>query len=124
MQFRLIDLLAYVTVVAVVVAAMAFARRQALVIYSANPAQGEWDKWRQEAKQQEQGQGPVARRTPKSAEPPALVLMRDYFAVCLVIAVTLSSVLFVTFLALLRGALSTPAFVDRSPQEPTKEGSR
>ena len=117
MRFRLIDLLAYIAVVAAVVAAMAFARSQALRNYATDEAQGQWEKWRQKAKEQEQGEGPVARRTPKSAEPPALVLMRDYFAVCLVIAVTLSSVLFVTFLALVRGALTTPAFVDRSPPE-------
>ena len=52
---------------------------------------------------------PVKRRVPKSAEPPALVLMRDYFAVCLAIAVVLSSVLFGTFMVLVRGAMSSRA---------------
>jgi hypothetical protein len=102
---------------------MTYARRQALKNYATEEAQGQWETWRQEARQQELGQGPVARRTPKSAEPPALVLMRDYFAVCVVIAVTLTSVLFVTFLALVRGALTTPHFVDRSPPEPHRDGS-
>ena len=49
----------------------------------------------------------VQRRAPKSAEPPALVLMRDHFAACLAIAVLLSSVLFGTFMVLVRGALSS-----------------
>ena len=123
MQFRLIDVLAYVSVVAAVVAALAYARQQALRTYGTEQAQGEWDEWRDQATEQAQGQGPVTRRAPKSAEPPALVLMRDYFAVCLVIAVTLTSVLFVTFVGLVRGALRTPAFVDRSPPEPPADGA-
>ncbi len=68
-------------------------------------------------KQMASGDGPVRRRTPKSVEPPALVLMRDYFAVCAVISVVLCTVLFGTVMLLVRGIASTPAFVDRSLPE-------
>jgi hypothetical protein len=51
----------------------------------------------------------VKRRAPKSAEPPALVLMRDYFAVCLALAIVLSTVLFGTFMFFVRGALQQNA---------------
>ena len=51
--------------------------------------------------------GPVKRREPKSLEPPALVLMRDHFAVCLGLALLLSTVLFGTFMFFVRGALAS-----------------
>ena len=38
--------------------------------------------------------GPVRRRVPKSTEPPALVLMRDYFGVSLIGAVLFTTVLY------------------------------
>jgi hypothetical protein len=116
MQFRLIDLMAYILLVSVVLGGMIFARSRALSSYGTDKALAQWETWREDAK--EQSKGPVARRVPQSAEPPALVLMRDYFAVCTAIAVTLSSVLFITMLAFIRGALQTPAFVDRSRPEP------
>jgi hypothetical protein len=47
---------------------------------------------------------PVKRRPPKSPQPPALLLMRDYFGVCLALAIVLSSVLFATFMFFVRGA--------------------
>jgi hypothetical protein len=52
-----------------------------------------------------QGAGPVKRRVPGSLEPPALVLMRDHFAVCLGFALLLSTVLFGTFMFFVRGAM-------------------
>jgi hypothetical protein len=58
----------------------------------------------------------VKRREPKSAEPPALVLMRDHFAVCLSLAVVLSSVLFGTFMFFVRGALTSPGPKPLNPE--------
>lgn len=111
-------LIAYVALLAAVVGGMFYGRWAAMAVYGSGQAQAEWDTWREDAKEQAAGQGPVARRVPKSAEPPALVLMRDYFAVCLVIALGLSSVLFGTLVFFIRGALSSGGpFVDRSPPE-------
>jgi hypothetical protein len=45
-------------------------------------------------RQQQKLPGPVQRRVPKSAEPPALVLMRDYFGVSMAGAILFSSVLY------------------------------
>jgi hypothetical protein len=63
-------------------------------------AQADWEKWRADTTKP----GPVARREPKSTEPPALVLMRDYYGVCLGTALFFSSLLFVVTMLLVRGA--------------------
>jgi hypothetical protein len=118
MNFRLLDLLIFLTMIAAVIGGLFVARRQAFVVYGDRAAQTEWDAWREDAKELSKGTGPVARRAPKSASPPALVLMRDYFGVCLILSVLLSSVLFATTLAFIRGTFTTAPFVDRSPPEP------
>lgn len=121
-RFTLSDLIwiqLYVALLAAVVGGLLYARHRALVIYGTEHAQAEWDTWREDVQEQSGGKGPVARRVPKSAEPPALVLVRDYFAICMMIAVGLSSVLFATLVIFIRGVLNTPTtFVDRSPPEP------
>jgi hypothetical protein len=99
-------LLAYVAILALVVSGVFYGRAQALAIYGSQEAQAQWDTWRDDAKQMSDGPGPVTRRVPKSAEPPALVLMRDHFAVCLAGSVLLTSVLFGTFMVFIRGAFS------------------
>jgi hypothetical protein len=117
MNFRLLDLLVFLTMIAAVIGGLFYARHQAFVVYGGNTAQTEWDAWREDAKELAKGTGPVARRAPKSVSPPALVLMRDYFGVCLTLSVLLSAVLFLTTLAFIRGAFATAPFVDRSPPE-------
>ncbi|HZL86746.1 MAG TPA: hypothetical protein VFB96_00100 [Pirellulaceae bacterium] len=120
----LIWLVLYVAMLAAVVGGLFYARQRAIAVYGTDRAEAQWNMWRKDVKQQEDGNGPVARQVPKSAEPPALVLMRDYFVVCVVIAIALSSVLFGTFVFLLRGTLDTPTkFVDRSPPERMPDGS-
>ena len=119
-RYRLTDVIwlaLYVALLAAVIVGLVYARNRVMTAYDTDQARSEWDEWREDATEQAEGKGPVKRRAPKSAEPPALVLMRDYFAVCLVIAVALSSVLFGTFVLFIRGAMNTPAFVDRSPPE-------
>jgi hypothetical protein len=108
-------LLAYLAVLALVTGGLVYARQQALVTYGTEAAQGEWDQWREDAKDMSLGAGPVKRREPKSIEPPALVLMRDYFAVCLGLSLVLSSVLFATTMFFVRGAIA-----DASPRIPRK----
>jgi hypothetical protein len=98
--------LAYLAVVAAVIGAMLKVRSDVSAVYGTQSAQTEWDDWRADAKQMAQGSGPVKRREPKSAEPPALVLMRDHFAVCLGGSLLLTSVLFGTFMIFIRGAFS------------------
>ena len=106
-------LAAYVAVIALVVGGVSYMRIVAMAVYGTPQAQSEWDTWREDVKGLEQQPYPVKRRVPKSAEPPALVLMRDYFGVCLTIAIVLSTVLFGTFMVLVRGAM-------RNELKPTK----
>ena len=107
--------LAYFTMLALVIGGLIYGRQQALAVYGSQQAQSDWDQWRGDAKKMAEQPGPVKRREPKSAQPPALVLMRDRFAVCLALAVVLSSVLFGTFMIFLRGAMTPQKpFVDRS----------
>jgi hypothetical protein len=97
--------LAYLVFMSTMVTAVVYGRRQALRVYGSADAQAEWNEWREDASQMAKEAGPVKRRAPKSAEPPALVLMRDHFAVCLALAVVLSTVLFGTFMFFVRGAM-------------------
>jgi hypothetical protein len=53
----------------------------------------DWRTWREDVRQQLTQGGPVERRMPKSEEPPALVLWRDYFGVIVAGAVLFTSVL-------------------------------
>jgi hypothetical protein len=108
-------ILAYLAMLALVVGGLVYARQQALAVYGSEQAQADWDQWRGDSQKMSEQPSPVRRRPPRSTEPPALVLMRDHFAICLGLAVVLSSVLFGTFMFFLRGVLKPPKpFVDRS----------
>ena len=83
-----------VLVAVATVSALFAARHRALDVYSTAKAQGEWQTWRTDvAAGRDPQAGSVARRVPGSSEPPALVLMRDYFPVCLVGAVVFATLL-------------------------------
>jgi hypothetical protein len=97
-------LIAYLAMLALVTRGVFYGRQQALAVYGSAEAQTEWDAWRSDAKKMAEQPSTVKRRAPKSAEPPALVLMRDYFVVCFAGAVVLSTVLFGTFMLLVQGA--------------------
>jgi hypothetical protein len=97
-------ILTYLTVLAAVAGLMFRMRSSALAVYGTPEAQAEWDAWREDAKRLAEESGPVKRRVPRSAAPPALVLMRDHFGVCLGLAVVLSTVLFGTLMLFVRGA--------------------
>jgi hypothetical protein len=121
-QFSLAWLLAFITVIALVSAGMSYGRWQAIRTYGTTEASANWTQWRIDVQIEESaGSGPVRRRPPKSAEPPALMLMRDHFAVCLGLALLLSSVLFGTFMIFIRGAFSSDSRLpipDPQPHDP------
>jgi hypothetical protein len=97
-------LAAYLVLLAIVVHGLRVFRSSALSAYATSQAAQDWQQWREAA--MELGKtGPVARATPKSLEPPALVLMRDHYAACLGISLLLTSVLYFTFMIAIRGAL-------------------
>jgi len=71
-------------------------------------AQAEWDEFRRDMRQQSGRDGPVQRKVPKSAEPPARVWLRDYFRLAVVAWVLFMGVLGGVFslfvVGVLRGA--------------------
>jgi hypothetical protein len=108
-------LIAYLAMLALVIGGLWYGRSQALAVYGSNEAQTDWDAWRDDATQMAEQPGPVKRRAPKSAQPPALVLMRDHIVACAALSLVLSSVLFATFMFFVRGAIAPrKPYVDRS----------
>jgi hypothetical protein len=125
-QFGWLASVAYLLTMVALVAGMLWARNWVEHVYSDPAAQSNWQAYRESmAQEADDAAAPVRRRVPQSAEPPALVLMRDYFGVCLAIAVVLSSALFGT-LALMtagllvrsRGAVKDRAGEDREGESP------
>jgi hypothetical protein len=116
-RFSLAWLLAYVATMALVCAGLAYGRANLLAAYGSEEAFSDWNMWRFEvAVEQGMGKPSVQRRIPKSEEPPALVLMRDYFPACLGLALLLSTVLFGTFAFFVRGALQHTAARPLNPE--------
>ena len=101
-------LLLYVICMSLVAIGMANARAWSIATFDTPEAQSDWDQWRNRARD-ESGQagpvlGPVIRREPQSEMPPALMLMQDHFAACLIFSLILSSALFFTMMIAVRGA--------------------
>jgi hypothetical protein len=68
-------------------------------------AQSEWDEFRRDMRRQSGRDGPVQRKVPKSAEPPARVWLRDYFRLAVVAWVLFTGVLGGFFCLLVAGVL-------------------
>jgi len=98
---NLITAAGYLLVVGSIAATMITSRRHLIAQHTTPQAQQAWEKWRSEAA----SESPVQRRTPKSPEPNVLVLMRDHFATCLTAALFFSSLVYLLFAGLLRGAI-------------------
>lgn len=95
------------TIVALVLGVLAI-RRMTLREMDTPEARAQWQAWRDAAVNQDVA-GPVRRRPPASAEPPALVLMRDYFAVVMSGSLIFGSLLFAAIMLAARGAFSRDA---------------
>jgi hypothetical protein len=96
-------LLAYLATIGLLTWGLFTARHWALESYDTQQSRAEWEAWRRQTQQLADSPGPVARRPAKSVEPPTIVLLRDYFAACLTLLLLLSSVLFATFVFMIRG---------------------
>lgn len=90
----LLCLIGYLALMVVVVWWLVSVRRSTLAELASAAARGNWQSWRDDVARQQARPGPVQRRVPKSVEPPALVLMRDYFGVSLAGAITFATVLY------------------------------
>jgi len=86
----------YAALLAAVVTIMFIVRERILTQFATPEAIAQWQAWREDVRRQQTEHHPVERRVPKSQEPPALLLMRDHFAVSLLGAVLFSSALYGT----------------------------
>jgi hypothetical protein len=100
-------LLGYAVVISAIISSMFWQRQQVLTTMSTAEARAEWDTWRDDVIRQQSNPGPVQRRIPKSTEPPALVLMRDYFTVSIVGATFFTSLLYWIVAWFVSGAISS-----------------
>jgi hypothetical protein len=99
----------YMLLLGAIVWSLIEARNWALTELATPESLREWESWREDERQQDQRAGPVRRRVPKSADPPALVLMRDYFAVSLVGAVLFMTLLYWVIVWFVYGILRSSA---------------
>jgi hypothetical protein len=104
-------LAAYFTMLAAVVVLVLQGRTTTLREMDTPEARAQWQKWR-EAEPNQTETGPVRRRPPSATEPPALLLMRDHFAVVMSGSVLFSSLLFAAIMMAVRGVLSTSGTTD------------
>jgi hypothetical protein len=101
---KLLWLSAYVGAMAAIVW-LAFPLRERVVTsLSTTEAAREWNQWRTAA-QEQANKGPVARRPPKSTEPPALIMMRDHFPAILAAGLVFGTFLFVILFISVRALL-------------------
>ena len=92
----------------IVVVSMIGIRRATIRSMSTPAAQAEWQAWRESEPNQTEAGG-VKRRPPSSGEPPALVLLRDHFAVMIAGALLFSSLLFGAIMVAARGTFASTA---------------
>jgi hypothetical protein len=93
----------YAAVVAAAVGGLHWARGSLLDTLGTKTARENWEAWRVEAGRQAAGEGPVRRNTPKSPEPPTLVLLRDYYGVCIAGVWLFTTLLFAVLVFVSRG---------------------
>ncbi len=97
----------YVMLIGVVAATMFSVRQSAISQLSSPESISDWQAWREDVREQQLHKGPVERRVPKSDEPPALVLMRDFFGVLTVGALLFSSMLYWVIAWFITGIVTT-----------------
>jgi hypothetical protein len=105
-------LAAYAATIAGVVILVLHVRGTTLREMDTPEARAQWQEWRQSSPNQDTT-GPVRRRPPSSAEPPALVLVRDYFALVMAGSILFSSLLFAAIMLAVRGVLSPNVILPR-----------
>ncbi len=84
---------AWLAAIVVPPAALSVWRAKRLAELSQPGVQAEWDTFREAMRKESGRDGPVQRKVPKSAEPPELVWLRDYFSLAITAWVTLVGVL-------------------------------
>ena len=103
----------YLGVLVGLVWGMQQAKDWAVTTYGGTQAQGDWDRWRDEAAKLASSDGPVQRRIPRSQQPPAYVLLTEYYGLCMVAALLFGSGLYFMLAFALIGTL-TPVKIARN----------
>jgi hypothetical protein len=106
-KYLLIAAIGYAILLIALVWGMFAMRKNVLHDLDSADARSDWQTWRSDVEREQERPQTVARRVPKSAEPPGLVLMRDYFVTCVVGAVVFVSLLYWVCTALAVGAVTT-----------------
>lgn len=106
-----VAIIGYVAMLGLIVGSLDAAREWALSTMATPKSVDQWEAWREDVRRQQDDQTPVRRRIPKSAEPPTLVLMRDFYAATLGGAILFMSVLYWVTAWLAAGMLTTPSQV-------------
>jgi hypothetical protein len=107
----------YMVLIGTIVGSLFYAKRRMLAEFSNGTIVRDWQTWRDDVQQHEETLGPIERRVPTSVEPPALVLMRDYFGVSLAGAVVFTTLLYWIVVWLVTGAISTaPGLMSNEPR--------
>jgi hypothetical protein len=102
---NLLWLVGYIVAIAGLVVFVLHLRDTILRDLDTPEAHAEWQAWR-EAPPNSDATGPVRRKPPSAAEPPALLLMRDHFTVVMSGSVLFSSLLFAAVMMAVRGVFS------------------
>lgn len=112
----------YALLMVAVVGMLFYARRQMIATYDSPQEQAHWDEFRRDMRQRhlqseeqrqrlgrESGQ-PVEAKPPKSrsARPPALELLQNHFAACLLVSVLAATMLFAVVWGIALGAVLRP----------------
>jgi hypothetical protein len=119
-------LVAYLATITTVVLVVQWARTTTLRDMDTPEARAQWQTWR-EAPPNQNTDGPVRRRPPATAEPPALLLMRDHFMMVMSGSLLFSSLLFAAIMMAARGVFSRAHDTQREPTDrdkPWRSGTR
>ena len=95
---------AWLLMIVTLVFLLSLARQSIVANLSTPAAQAQWQRWKdEETVRQGDPRAPVKRRTPKSSEPPTLVLMRDSFPAIIVAMSVVATLCFAFGVMSLRG---------------------
>ncbi len=97
--------LLYLILMAVVIGSLWAGRQWSLRTLDTERAKSQWQSYRQAVARQGEAEAPVRRQAPRSAEPPALVLLRDHFGSCLALSLLLVSSVYAALSFFLVGVL-------------------
>ncbi len=117
-SFTVAGAVVYAVFMATLLCLLWMARRAVLEDSRQTESARAWQEWTHDVREQSRTASPVRRSQPETAEPPAVLLMRDLFPMCIAATILFGSAVFGSFWWLLRGAIfagSLPSGRDTHP---------